>query len=178
MIKEKIDKIMSIMNSIEYGFKDENGKNIIINNPQKWDNHFENFYYLLEPEELLEKKCGVCWDQVELERKLFDEENIDFKTFFIYASSGDMLPSHTFLIYMTENRYYWFENSWAKYRGIHEYDTELSLLLDVINKFKKEHNEIDNFDNLYLYEYQKPIKHIKCDDFYKYIETQKKIEFN
>ena len=30
----------------------------------------------MSPEELLNKKIGVCWDQVELERKLFEENNI------------------------------------------------------------------------------------------------------
>ena len=34
MIKEKIEKIMDVMNEIEYGFKDEEGNNIIDNNPK------------------------------------------------------------------------------------------------------------------------------------------------
>ena len=29
---------------------------------------FNKVYYLMPPEELLNKKVGVCWDQVELER--------------------------------------------------------------------------------------------------------------
>lgn len=89
-------KIMETMNSIEYGFLDENGKNIIENDPQKWDNEFYDFYYLLSPNELLEQKCGVCWDQVELERFLFEKENWKVKTFFICTYENDGLPSHTF----------------------------------------------------------------------------------
>ena len=30
-------------------------------------------------------------------------------------------------------------------------------------------------DFIYIYKYQKPLKHISCDDFYKYIETQEQI---
>ena len=65
----KILKIMDKLNSIEYGFKDKNGNNLI--NSERWDKEFYKFYFLLSPEELLSSKCGVCWDQVELERKLF-----------------------------------------------------------------------------------------------------------
>lgn len=178
MIKEEINEIMNVMNNIEYGFNDENGNNIIDVNPKKWEDEFEDFYYLQTPEELLETKCGVCWDQVELERKLFSKANIDFKTYFIYLSFEDMLPSHTFLVYEREGKYYWFEHSWNKYRGIHEYSSELALLSDIVNKFRQEHNEICEKAKLYLYEYQEPDMHIKCNDFYKYIETQKKIELN
>ena len=128
-----VDKIMNLMDSIEYGFKDEDGNNIINTNSKKWDEEFENFYYLQTPEELMQSQCGVCWDQVELERKLFSENGIIVKTYFIYMADKDMLPSHTFLTFETNA-------------------------------------------NLYLYEYQKPKEHISCNDFYKYIETQKLIE--
>ncbi len=60
-MKQKINNIMNLMDSIEYGFKDKNGENIINTNPQKWDDEFSKFYYLQTPEELLESKCGVCW---------------------------------------------------------------------------------------------------------------------
>ncbi len=177
MIKLKIDEIMNLMDSIEYGFKDENAKNILNTNPQKWDDEFNQFYYLQTPDELLKSRCGVCWDQVELERKLFQDNNIKFKTYFIYITDNDMLPSHTFLAYENDNKYYWFEHSWEIYRGIHEYESELELLLDVKQKFRIEHNYISE-SSLYIYEYKKPKKHITCNEFYKYIETQKMIKTN
>lgn len=43
-------EIIKIMNGVEYGFKD-NYENNIINNQNKWDNEFNDFYYLQEPEE-------------------------------------------------------------------------------------------------------------------------------
>jgi len=171
-----IIKIMATLNDIEYGFKDNLGNNIIINS-NKWDNEFNDFYYLQEPEELLKTKCGVCWDQVELERKLFLNIKIKCNTYFIFAKVGEELPSHTFLIYAMNDKFYWFEHSWNKYKGIHEYNNLNDLLKDVISKFKKENNLIKNA-NLFLYEYQKPKKHIKCNEFYKYIETQKEIEID
>ena len=174
-MKHKINEIMNIMNNIEYGFRDEDGNNIIDTDIEKWDNEFNNFYYLQTPEELLKSKCGVCWDQVELERKLFNNFDIKVKTYFIYIVDNDMLPSHTFLTYEFNNKYYWFENSWGVYKGIHEYTSELELLLDVKNKFMTEHNYVSKNCNLYIYQYQEPKNHITCDEFYKYIETQKLI---
>ena len=178
MINLKINEIMNLMNSIEYGFKDKNGKNIINTDSQKWNNEFDKFYYLQTPDELLKSKCGVCWDQVELERKLFEDNNIKIKTYFIYIVENDMLPSHTFLTYENNNKYYWFEHSWGTYKGIHEYGNKLELLLDVKKKFINEHNYVSENSFLYIYEYQKPKEHITCNEFYKYIETQKLIKTN
>ena len=169
--------IMNMMDIIEYGFK-ENGLNILDNNPNKWENDFNSFYYLQTPEELLNSKCGVCWDQVELERYLFKNNNMSCKSYFVYISSNDSLPSHAFITCKDSNKYYWFEHSWAKYKGIHEYDTETELLKDVVSKFIFSHNDIIIDSNFFLYEYNKPEYHISCDEFYKYIETQKQIDIN
>ena len=168
------EEIMKIMNQIEYGFLDENGFNII-NNTEKWDNEFYQFYYLLSPDELLEKKVGVCWDQVELERKLFNNHNVEVETYFIYAENRDELPSHTFLIYKKNNKFYWFEHSWNRYKGIHEYDSLKKLLIDVRDKFMISNNILD-VNLVYIYKYEKPPYHIKCDNFYKYCEGQEYIE--
>lgn len=173
-----MNEIMDLMDSIEYGFKDEMGENIIDVNPQKWDNEFDKFYYLQTPEELLKSRCGVCWDQVELERKLFQEKGFKFKTYFIYIADGEMLPSHTFLVCEYRNKYYWFEHSWSKYRGIHEYQHELDLLLDVKKLFVKDHDYVRDNAHLFVYEYESPKKHISCTDFYAYIETQKLVELD
>lgn len=175
-MQEKINEINLIMNQMEYGFKDSSGQNII-NNLEKWNNEFDKFYYLQTPEELLISKCGVCWDQVELERKLFSDNNINFKTYFIYINDNDMLPSHTFLVYNDDKNYYWFEHSWGEYKGIHKYNSIKNLFDDVIYKFKNSHKVRKN-SKVFLYEYEKPKYHITCSDFYKYIETQKLIETN
>jgi len=175
---EKINYIMNIMNTIEYGFKDENNNNILDYDPKKWDEDFYKFYYLLTPEELLDKKCGVCWDQVELERYLFKKENIDVTTYFICTYDGDNLPSHTFLTFENNNKFYWFEHSWNKYSGIHEYNTLSELLLDVKDKFIDNNPSDINNENTFVYEYEKPRDHIGCQEFYDYIETQKLIKLN
>lgn len=172
----RILEIMDELRNIEYGFKDKNGANLI--NSESWDKNFYNFYYLLSPEELLHSKCGVCWDQVELERKLFNDANINCDTYFIYIDDNENLPSHTFLIFQLNNKYYWFEHSWYDMKGIHEYDNIKALLNDVKNKFidsrKNEINSNLNYET-FIYKYNKPKYHISCDEFYSYIKTQERI---
>ena len=173
-MKEKIDKIMTIMEEIDYGFKDDQNNNLV-EDDDKW-NDFSKFYYLLSPEELLKTKCGVCWDQVELERNLFEKNNIDCKTYFIYIDDNKNLPSHTFLTYSVDNIFYWFEHSWYNYKGIHKYNNEKDMLEDIKNKFiDSRKDEVDENYKLYLYEYKKPNYHISCNEFYEYIKTQKRI---
>ena len=172
----RILEIMDELRNIEYGFKDKNGANLI--NSESWDKDFYNFYYLLSPEELLHSKCGVCWDQVELERKLFNDANINCDTYFIYIDDNKNLPSHTFLIFQLNDKYYWFEHSWYDMKGIHEYNNIKALLNDVKNKFidsrKNEINSNLNYET-FIYKYNKPKYHISCDEFYSYIKTQERI---
>ena len=172
----RILEISDELRNIEYGFKDKNGANLI--NSESWDKNFYNFYYLLSPEELLHSKCGVCWDQVELERKLFNDANINCDTYFIYIDDNENLPSHTFLIFQLNDKYYWFEHSWYDMKGIHEYNNIKALLNDVKNKFidsrKNEINSNLNYET-FIYKYNKPKYHISCDEFYSYIKTQERI---
>lgn len=169
--------IMNIMETIEYGFKDKNKQNIIETNIEKWYNEFYDFYYLQTPDELLESRCGVCWDQVELERHLFEKKQINVKTYFICTYDGDNLPSHTFLTYKEKDKYIWFEHSWGQYKGIHKYNTKKELLLDVKSKFIKSHKTNKNSPTI-IYEYDKPNYHITCDQMYKYCELQKIVKLN
>lgn len=118
---DKLTKITDSLNDIEYGFKDKDGINLI--NSEKWDTNFSSFYYLLSPEELLRSKCGVCWGQVELERRLFSDFGIGCNAYFIYINDKKELPSHTFLTFQQNSKYYRFEHSWHDMGGIHEYNS-------------------------------------------------------
>lgn len=69
-----VKEIMNLMENIEYGFLDKNNHNIFLG--ENIGKRFNQEYHLMSPQELLQKKVGVCWDQVELERNLFTENNI------------------------------------------------------------------------------------------------------
>ena len=115
-----INNIIKDLDNIEYGWLDKNNKI-----HKKVNNDFSNNYILQSPEQVTKNKIGVCWDQVELERYLFEKENISFNTYFIVHYDNDKCPTHTFLIYEQNNKYYWFEHSWKLFKGIHEYNNEL-----------------------------------------------------
>lgn len=162
------------MEDIEYGFLNKNGENIFLN--ENVEKKFNKEYHLMSPKELLIKKVGVCWDQVELERKLFEDNNIKNETYFIYIDDKKNLPSHTFLVYFENNKVFWFEHSWFDEKGIHEYINLHELLIDVESKFiKSREKEVKPPFNVYIYKYNKPKFNISCDEFYDYIYTQEKI---
>ena len=164
-------EIMSFLEQIEYGWvDDEKKKHLTI------DETFSKKYRLQSPKEIIENKIGVCWDQVELERYYFKGyQNI--KTYFIVHYDNDKCPTHTFLTYQKDNKYYWFEHAWEKWKGIHEYSSLEELLLDVKEKFILDELKNNyNKNNLCLYEYKKPKSNITVEEYYKHCEQGKKIK--
>ncbi len=159
-------EIMELMEQIDYGWVDEHKKKHVL-----VDDLFSSHYRLQSPQEILKSKVGVCWDQVELERFYFKGNDWNIKTYFIVFYDGDRCPTHTFLTYEKDHKFYWFEHSWEKYKGIHEYSKETELLCDVKNKFiESELNNTYEKENLKLYEYKKPKAHLSVLEFYQHCE--------
>lgn len=170
----EVNQIMSKMSEIAYGVLNEDGINILDMDDGK---SFNEIYHLLSPEELLLKKVGVCWDQVELERKLFKAAGIPHETYFIYIDDKKFLPSHTFLIFYNHNNVYWFEHAWQDEKGIHRYHDLKELLKDVKQKFfLSRKDEIEKNEGIFLYKYNQPSFNITCDEFYSYIFKQEAID--
>lgn len=170
------DEIMQLMEDVEYGWIDNNG-----NKNKEVNNLFSNNYRLQSPKEVIKSKIGICWDQVELERYYFGDNNYNIKTFFIvhYDYDKDNYPTHTFLIFDKNNKFYWFEHSWDLFKGIYEYDSLKSLLIDVKNKFIK--YELKNKykeSNLHIHKYSKPKYNISVQQFYKHCENGEFIDID
>lgn len=166
-------EVMKKLQDIEYGWvdKDKNKRKGI-------DKSYENDYRLQSPQELLKSKIGVCWDQVELERYYFKSNN-NIKTYFIVHYDNDKCPTHTFLTYEKNNKYYWFEHAWEKYRGIHEYNNEKEMLIDIRNKFiKMELNSNYQKNNLLLREYFKPNYNLSVKEFFNHCEKNNPIDLD
>ena len=143
-------KIIKQMETIRNGFVDRRG-----NYYHRCKEDFYDVYYLQKPQDLMESNVGLCFDQVELERFYLSKYDINLRTYYLIYQDGLLGPSHSFLIYKDNNKYYWLENSWLKHRGIHEYESKESAFLDIANKFGK---TIINFkkERLKLYEFEKP----------------------
>ena len=160
-------EIMDLMKDIEYGWVDEQN-----NKYMKVDDSFKDKYILQSPKDILKSKVGVCWDQVELERYFFKNYVPSVKTFFIVYDDNDKCPTHTFLTFEKNNKFYWFEHSWEIFRGIHEYTSLNQLLLDIKNKFVSSelHGNYEK-TNLYIYEYLKPKYHIGTQEFFNHCSS-------
>lgn len=167
-------EVMDLMNDIEYGWADKNNnKHYIV------DETYSSNYILQSPSEVIKNKIGVCWDQVELERYYFRNTDYNIKTYFIVNYDGDKCPTHTFLTFEKNNKYYWFEHSWEKFREIHEYTSIEELLLDVKDKFiKYELNNDYEPSNVVMYEYDKPKYHILVQEFFNHCDNGKYINFD
>ena len=143
-------RILDTISEIKIGYADRKG-NIYHN----INHNFNDIFYLRKPEDILSSKIGLCFEQVELERFLLSKHDLNFRSYFLLYQDSNPGFSHSFIIYKDNNKYYWLENAWLKYRGIHEYKTKEEAYLDIAYKFGK---TIPNFkrDKLKLYEFDKP----------------------
>ena len=159
-------EVMDLMRDIEYGWVDKNNnKHSIV------DETYSDNYILQSPNEVIKNKIGVCWDQVELERYFFKGNDWNVNTYFLVHYDNDKCPTHTFLTFKRDDKYYWFEHSWHQFRGIHKYNSLKELLLDVKNKFIEcELNSKYEETNLVIHEYKKPKYHVSVKEFYDHCD--------
>jgi hypothetical protein len=172
MILTAAKEILVVFSKIEYGFLDTVNKLRRITDDDFWDNFMKD-YVLQTPEQVLQNQTGVCWDQVELARKLFAEKNISVKTYFICYYDGK-LPAHTILTFEDGDKVYWFESSWPGYIGISPYNSLKELLQNLKQKFiASDFNGIPpDYDHqkLRLHEYKQPEYGIGVDEFFCHVE--------
>lgn len=138
------------LHSIKLGYRDKDGK---FYSGFRWN--FKDLFYLQSPKQLLESRIGTCFEQVELERELISKMGVDLRTYFIHYPDDMYDYAHAFLIYKDKKKYYWVENAWLKYKGLHIYDNKEELFNDVLFKFIKTIPE-GEFKKVKLYMYEKP----------------------
>ncbi|MBQ2408460.1 MAG: hypothetical protein II309_03410 [Bacilli bacterium] len=166
-----MEELRNELNKIKYGWYDNSGKL-----HKHIDKDYMLKYRMQTSEEMINHGYGVCWETVELEREYFEKNNIPCKSYFIVIAKFRRYECHTFLVYEENNKYYWFEHSWDKLKGVYEFDNLDELLDKVILEFPdivkyKNYNPND----LEIYEYKKPKEHINCLGFYAHCFKSKKI---
>lgn len=168
---EELYEYMS--NNIQYGFKGTNGK-IYLDTNEDFNEGFPDKYELMKPEEVLEYKVGMCFEQTELERAWFINHGINHKVFFhmIALPYNNNYSTHAFLVYELNNKWYWFENSWYDEKGIHEYNTLEELLKDEFEKdakfLRKQGITDEELTHFTRKEIDIPKFHISCIDYISY----------
>jgi len=166
-IKNINDLYYFMKKNIKYGFvsKIDNKKyrRDELNDDAFYDYMIVNGYYLQSPNELLKNRYGVCYDQIELERKWLEDHNYNVHTFF------SEYHNHGILIFEKDNKYYLMERSFPKHNGIYESDS-LNGCFDIYIKMQKEEMK-EKIDTINIYPYDKP-KY--GQGFYEFIDNSKK----
>ncbi len=133
---KELDDILAKLDEIKYGWIDINGE-IHLNNMKD----FRRIYKTMSLETVLEKKLGICMEQVFLTHKLLDEKGIPNKMFCtrIYEDETfndlDMHERmHCFSLCYIGNDVYHIEHANQQERGIYKYHSEEEAI-KLINAF-------------------------------------------
>jgi len=161
--------------NINYGFVGKSGKIYLYQNDD-WQKNWESECIVQSGNGLLETNCGTCWDQVELERKWFQEHNYQFETIFSWFEiiKPNNYPTHTFLVFKDSDKWYWFEHSFGKHKGIHEFGFLDELICDVKDKqLKSAINsgiaKLKDRKLLKSYFYKKPKANLRVNDYINHV---------
>jgi len=178
-LKTTLD-LLKFMDNITYGFIGKNNK-IYTQRDEQWDHDWYDQCIVQPGDGVLRTKAGTCWDQVELERKWFKDHDYEFKTIFSWFElwKPNNYPTHTFLAFKENNKWFWFEHSFAAYRGIFEFNSLKELIEDVKSKqlehaIKSGVAKKSDKNLIKSYEYPKPKANLGVDDYIKHV-TQKLI---
>lgn len=139
------------MDQIQYGWLDKAGQPHIGQiNPQ-------DFYYgyrLQSPQQCMASHVGVCWDQVEVQRKFLEDMKLPVKSYYIELQNKTK-SSHTFIFFEYRDNMYYIEHSWQKFRGIYPIDNnDVNKMLHTI--MERHTAEEKDGSACKIWEYKKP----------------------
>lgn len=172
-----VKELDETMSKIKYGWADTRGYTY-----PDLTGDFAKDYCLQTPDELLKSQYGVCWDQVELERKILTDAKIKTSAYNIIHYSEDINPkmrTHTFLLFDYGNKVYWYEHAWEKHAGTHQFNSTDDAITAIKKIFVKDElgNKCDD-DYIVIYEYSTPKPHLTPSEFYEHCESSPKYLLN
>lgn len=148
---------------IKYGWYDKVGR---LHESLKEGNFSKN-YRMQYIDEVKKHKCSICWDLCEVERDFFENTDYPFMTVFAVLKKYKKKPCHTFLVFKNNDKFYWFEASWEKKKGVREYDTLEELFDDIREDFDEfTRGKVFDKKDIEFYKYRKPRERIGCNGFY------------
>lgn len=122
---------------------------------------FDKCYRVLSPQDFIKYGGGVCWDYVIYQEYYFNKffPRIEVHTFYhqtIHENKDDC-PSHTFMIFTIDKRWFWFESSWKDHMGIWEFaslNDTISYISDELIKHAKSEPDISEYKDEFIVEYK------------------------
>ena len=130
------DKVVSLnkkLTSFHYGIPlDQFNSSSRVMNPydenKPGDFFFKNYRYL-SPEEFEKYEGGICWDYVCYEAKFFkDNIGYPFKCFYVVIDNKQDCPTHTFLVFQKDDKYFLFESSFKAIAGMWVSNSEKDII--------------------------------------------------
>lgn len=170
-MQEDLERLLKLMKPIKYGWVGYDGEK-----HEKIGKKFAEEYRLQLSSDILSTKMGVCWDQVEYEAWVLGD-TCEFKRIaFVYYGEKN-LPSHTFAVIHEGDDWFWFEHAWGNKAGVYRFDSLEDLLKEAMKEWLVDFPVPDDFDpdRIAIYDYPEPTKNYSSDEFYKFLETGKKI---
>lgn len=156
--------------NFSYGFLDKEG-NIHSVDDDDFEDVWYDSYVLENYDDVLRTNMGNCFDMTEFEREWFTRNGYRVSTFFemVDLPYENIYPTHSFLVYEKDDKYYHFEYSDFYNRGIHEYDSLEELLnrqYDSYLKYLDEFNITEEEKNhIILKLFNKPKEHISAKEY-------------
>ena len=128
---------------------------------------YAEFTKLKSPLETFITTSGSCHDQVVLElQELYDMGYIPVGKFIMAVDAyGQGLETHSFAYYTDNEKYYWFENAWRDFAGIHEFDNYDDMIDFIMSAFSKR----NEYDRLYIAEFI-PEQHTIGEDLQVFVD--------
>lgn len=141
-----------------------------LNDNNLYDRLILESYFLQTPQEVLNTKHAICFDQVEFARTWFLNNGYRVYTFFVKGHN------HCILIYEDNNKFYFFERTLKKIIGIHEFST----LEEAIYFYKLKESIFCNIDinDIEIYEYDTVVFGCGFLDFCYHITEEVGVKLN
>ncbi len=183
------EELLAFMDNIKYGIYGNDGKVYVNDGTEEGNRVFQeasvNEYGLANKDKVLKYGLGQCFDQTELERAWFKENNYEFKTIFIWFlfEYENTYPTHSYLIYKDKetHKYCYFEHADYENRGIYRFDSYEEAIRYQMEKHieytEKCGNIVDNdvMKHLHIYEYDVSKYGISFEEYIDNILDSKEI---
>lgn len=145
------DLLKWMMENIEYGWVDKNGKVYLGNDAFANPLRFYNDYRLQSPTQFIKSKIGVCWDQVVFQQECFDLMKLSSTHYYLELDNSNR-STHTFsIVNVKGDKLLWFEHAYQSHKGIHPVNKTLKTTFNEIIEYVRgeEDTPMDNGGSIY-----------------------------
>ena len=172
LIKTPKELLEFMDSNINYGYLGKNNK-IYYFGDINFDKDWYNEYIFESKDDILRNGIGNCFDQIELERCWFLENDYEIKTVFVMVNLDyeNNYPIHVFLCFKNKDNNGW--NYFKNNRGIHPFTSFNEIIKYQLSKYKdflKTFNiKEDELDKIVIKVFSKPKEHSSAREYLDFV---------